>query len=69
MKGGDMLSMKQIICEMEADVSKLQVCLDEKRFLEMSYLLGKLGGYSLVMQQMVSSKIQESKEVTNEEVP
>ena len=64
-----MLSMKQILCEMEADVSKLQVSLDEKRFFDMSYRLGRLGGSSLLLQEIVNSKVQESKEVTNEEVP
>jgi len=65
MRGGDMLSMKQIICEMEESVSKLQVHLDAKRFSEMPYLLGRLGGYSLLMQEIVNAKLQESKEVTN----
>lgn len=60
-----MFSMKQILCEMEASVSRLNFCLAEQRFLDMPYLIGRLSGYSELLQDIVNSKLCELKEVTN----
>jgi len=57
-----MLSMKQILCEMEASLSKLNLCLDEQRFSDMPYLLGKLSSYNQLLNEMLNLKLCESSE-------
>jgi len=66
MKGGDMLSISQILCDIENTVGRLTVCDAERRFADMPYNLGLLAGYSLLLQEIVNSKLQEPEEVTNE---
>ena len=69
MKGGDMLSMYQLLREMEDSVSRLISCFDENQLADMPYLLGRLSGYSELLQDIVRSKLCEGKEVTYEGVP
>lgn len=54
-----MLSMKQILCEIESCVEKLKLCLIEKHFVDMPYFLIRMQGYNLLLQEIIISKLSE----------
>jgi len=60
-----MLDMKNIVCAMGSCLSRLDLCVAEKRFADMPYLLGVLTAYKELLVETVEEKLQESKEVTN----
>lgn len=57
-----MLSMKQVLCEMEASVTRLDLCREERRYIDMPYLIGRLSGYNELLQDFVNAKLCKSAE-------
>ena len=57
-----MLSMKQVIYEMEACLSQLELCREENRYIDMPYLIGRLTGYNELLREYVNTKLCESAE-------
>jgi len=57
-----MLSMKQVLCEIESSLTKLDLLREEKKYIEMRYVIFRLIGYTKLLREFVNKKICESDE-------
>jgi len=53
------VTLKQIICELDACVHHLEIYNEEKRYSDMLYLCGRLTGYSELLRDMAERKYRE----------